>query len=290
MSSRYKLGLKQIDAFGPSGETLLDYAIYDAIRAGFGKAVFVIRRQMKDDFEKLVTSKYKNKIEYELVFQEVDDVPDIYEKTYSREKPWGTGHAVWAARKRVKEAFAVVNADDFYGSESYKTMAEFLKGIVPGVEGKYSMVGFNLGNTLSDYSSVSRGICTVKDGYLLDIDERTGIHKQDNLPLYKDEKDLLKQLDPNAVTSMNLWGFSPDLFSRFDDSFGAFLAKNADNINSEFYLPDWIKEQLKKGKTTVKVLSSSSQWLGITSPDDKPVVIEKLKSYVDSGFYPSPLF
>jgi len=210
LSSRYKSGLKQLDSFGPSGESLLDYAIYDAIRAGFCKAVFVIRKKIKDDFARLITLKYANKIEYDFVFQEIDDLPAGFNTPAARQKPWGTGHAVWVARDKIKEAFAVINADDFYGSESYKILATFLVGQSVKVDGKYSMVGFKLQNTLSDYGSVARGICKVQDGYLQDIDERTNIQKQDGLPIYIDWDGTKKKLDPHAVVSMNFWGFSVD--------------------------------------------------------------------------------
>lgn len=290
LSSRYGLGLKQLDTFGPSGETLLDYAIYDAIQAGFGKAVFVIRKKIKDDFEKFVTYKYQNIIDYEFAFQELDDLPEGIKPVAIREKPWGTGHAVWTARNKIKEPFAVINADDFYGRESYKTMASFLTKQTSLYDGKYAMVGFDLRNTLSRHGFVSRGVCEVKEGYLIDIDERSNIHEQDGLPVYLDENNVLRKIDPKAIASMNLWGFSPDLFFRFENAFKAFLTQNLGNNTAEFYLPQWIKAQIKTQQTTVKVLKTSNQWMGVTNPDDKPVVSEMLKSYTDSGIYPTPLF
>lgn len=290
LSSRYKLGLKQIDTFGPNGETLLDYAIYDAIQAGFGKAVFVIRKEIKDDFEKFVTSKYDNLIDYDIVFQEVGDLPNGLELKTNREKPWGTGHAVWVARNKVKEPFAVINADDFYGSESYKTMKAFLTGKTSAEVGKYALIGFSLKNTLSENGSVSRGICKVKDGFLKDIDERTNIRLQEGRPVYLDDKNILKGLDPNSVVSMNMWGFTPDLFKRFEYSFQHFLNQNMHNNKSEFFLPTWIKEELLSPSIGVEVLSTTSQWIGVTNPEDKAFVKNRLKIYAEEGIYPSPLF
>jgi len=290
LSSRYKIGLKQMDTFGPSGETLLDYAIYDALQAGFDKAVFVVRKKIKDDFERLITCKYDNKIDYEFVFQELDDLPAGFKPPANREKPWGTGHAVWAARNRIKTPFAVINADDFYGRESYQTMVNFFKNQSSEAKGKYSMVGFNLGNTLSEFGSVSRGICLVQNGSLQEIDEHAGICEKDGKPVYIDENGSVKKLEADTVVSMNFWGFTPDLFSRFEDSFKTFLTENMRNIKSEFHLPSWIKEQLESQTANVEVLRSSGQWIGVTNPDDKPVVREKLRSFVDAGLYPTPLF
>ncbi len=290
LSSRYKLGLKQLDSFGPSGETLLDYAIFDAINAGFGKAVFVIQKKIKNDFERQLTSKYKNKIDCDFVFQELDDLPAGFKLPNTRKKPWGTGHAVWVAREKVKESFAVINADDFYGSESYKIMAAFLIGQTADVEGYYSMVGFNLQNTLSDYGSVSRGICKLQDGFLVDIDERTEIQKLDDFPTYNDENGTLQKLDPLSIVSMNFWGFPADPFSRFEDSFKSFLKQNINNMKSEFYLPGCIKELLKTKNVSVEVLNSASKWIGVTNPDDKEIVKKKLKSFSKTAIYPTPLF
>lgn len=290
LSSRYKLGLKQMDTFGPSGETLLDYAIYDAIQAGFGKVVFVIRKKIKDDFERLVTSKYNDKIDYEFVFQEMDDLPAGFLPPAAREKPWGTGHAVWVTRNHIKGPFAVINADDFYGCASYTTMVAFLNKQSSGIGGNYSMVGFKLGNTLSEYGSVSRGVCNVQNSQLQDIDERTDIREEDGLPVYTDENGSTKKLNSDTLVSMNFWGFTPDLFSRFEDSFKVFLSENLHDIKSEFHLPTWIKNQVTDGSATVEVLPTSSQWIGVTNPDDKPVVKKKLNTFVKNAIYPTPLF
>lgn len=290
LSSRYKLGLKQMDTFGPSGETLLDYAIYDAINAGFDKAVFVIRKNIKEDFENLVTYKYKNKIECEFVFQELNDLPAGYNCPAGREKPWGTGHAVWVARDKIKGPFAVINADDFYGTTSYKTMANFLLSQSASSIGDYAMIGYPLKNTLSDYGSVSRGICSVQSGYLLNIDERTNIQKQNGSIIYTNTDGITHELNPESIVSMNFWGVTPDIFSKFENSFSDFLAENMYKHKSEFYLPSWINKQISQSDAKVKVLTSSSQWIGVTYPEDKAAVKDKLRSFTEAGAYPSNLF
>jgi UTP-glucose-1-phosphate uridylyltransferase len=210
----------------------------------------------------------------------------------ARQKPWGTGHAVWAARYVVKEPFAVINADDFYGSESYRAIAEFLGSQALQDQSKFAMVGFNLQNTISDYGSVSRGICTIKDEHLLDINEQTHIERNKaGVIAYKDEKGITQSISSDPVVSMNFWGFFPDFFPLCEDSFKKFLMQMPDTeIHSEFFLPDCIKEQVQSGNITVKVLRSSSKWLGVTYADDKAVVKEKLRLLHDTGLYPTPLF
>jgi UTP-glucose-1-phosphate uridylyltransferase len=290
LSNRYKLGLKQLDRFGPSGETLLDYAIYDAVEAGFGKVFFVIRNEIKDDFEKQVTVNYRNKIVYDFVSQETDDLPVDFESPVLRIKPWGTGHAVWVARNVITEPFAVINADDFYGKESYRIMAKFLQQ-QNTISEKYAMAGFNLQNTVSDFGTVSRGICKVQNSNLIDIDERTSIRQsQDGNIVYKTEQGQQYALDPDSIVSMNFWGFYPGFFDRLEQSFKVFLKQNINDLKMEFYLPQCVKEHIKLKNIKVEVLKSPGKWLGITHPDDKPVVKAKLKSYCDAGLYPTPLF
>ncbi len=290
LSSRYKLGLKQIDKFGPSGEILLDYAIYDAIQAGFGKVVFVIRKSIQSDFEKLITSKYKNKIICDFAFQELDDLPAGFICPGEREKPWGTAHAVWVSKDKIQEPFAVINADDFYGSDSFKNMAKFLSSCSEHDEGNYAMVGYNLKNTLSEHGSVARGICDVRDGTLQGIAERTKIKEQDGSVVYIDNSEKAHNLDHDSIVSMNFWGFTPDIFNKFENSFRAFLNKNVQNHKSEFYLPGWIDEQIHSNSAKVNVLKSNSQWIGVTYPEDKAIVVEKLKTFADHGTYPLKLF
>jgi UTP-glucose-1-phosphate uridylyltransferase len=289
LSSRYKLGLKQNDKFGPSGEILLDYAIYDAIKAGFGKVVFVIRKNTESDFEKLIAYKYKNIIKCDFVFQELDNLPDGFNCPDEREKPWGTGHAVWVAKDKIKEPFAVINADDFYGSDSFSKMAKFLSSLSEYDKGNYAMVGYNLKNTLSDHGTVSRGICDVKNGVLQGIIERSKIQKKNGLVIYIDSSENAHNLDQDAIVSMNFWGFTPDIFSKFENSFRAFLNYNIQDIKSEFYLPYWVNGQINDKDARVTVLNSNSRWIGVTYPEDKAIVVEKLKSFASNGTYPARL-
>jgi len=288
LSSRYKIGLKQLDHFGPSGETIMDYAIYDAIEAGFSRVVFVIRNSIKNDFVKQVSSSYSNKIDVDFVSQELNDLPGGFRSPALREKPWGTGQAVWAARNIINEPFAVINADDFYGKESYNIMAEFLQR--NNNSGTYAMIGFILKNTLSEHGYVSRSICQVHDGNLTDIVERSKIGLNHAGEAIYEQDGIEKSVDANSVVSMNFWGLYPDLFPGFEASFKAFLNENIKDLKSEFYLPYCIKEQVQAKKAVVKVLKSSGKWLGVTNPEDKMSVTEKLKSYSDNGIYPTPLF
>lgn len=290
LSSRYKLGLKQIDNFGPSGEILLDYAVYDAIKAGFGKVVFIIPKSTKEDFEKHVAGKYQDKIKYTFAFQELNDLPAGYICPGGREKPWGTGHAVWVARDQINEPFAAINADDYYGSDSFIKMAQYLSSLSAEDTGKYAMVGYILKNTLSDYGSVARGICEVHNGMLTDIVERTKIRRENDSIVYFDHSESAVPLADDKVVSMNFWGFTPDIFSKFENSFYNFFNYNRDDPKAEFFLPNWVGEILKNSEASVKVLTSSSQWVGVTYPEDRPRIIKKLKSFVDNGDYPSILF
>jgi len=291
LSSRYKKGLKQLDSFGPAGEALMDYSIYDAMQAGFAKVVFVIRKQFKDDFKNMIVSKYGGKLDYDFVYQEINDLPEGFDAAPGRQKPWGTGHAVWAARHIVKEPFAVINADDFYGSVSYKKIVPFLSTQAADNHNTYAMVGFKLNNTMSDHGSVSRGICTIEGEKLLDIEERTHLQRdQTGSIIYQNEKGIRQSIDPNAVVSMNFWGFLPDFFSRCEASFKNFLTHNDADMQSEFFLPNCIKEQIKSGHVSVKVLNSTGGWLGVTHADDKPAVKAKLKAFCEAGLYPPGLF
>jgi len=290
LSSRYKLGLKQIDRFGPSGEILLDYAIYDAIKAGFGKVVFVIRRNMKDEFEKIIASKYNDKVDYCFSFQELDDLPVGYSCPEERKKPWGTAHAVWTAREHISEPFAVINADDFYGFDAYNQMAEFLSERFSSGQGKYAMVGYALNNTLSDHGFVSRGVCKITDGFLSDIVERTQIREEQGKIVYKDNASQSFSLAHDTAVSMNFWGFTPDIFKKFGNSFRSFLNNNIKDLKSEFFLPDWINEKIHLDEIKVKVISSLLQWIGVTYPEDKPIIISRLNYLAEKGYYPQKLF
>jgi NDP-sugar pyrophosphorylase family protein len=288
MGSRYG-GLKQIDALGPSGEAILDYSVFDALRAGFGKIVFVIRKDFEDDFRRVVLSKYAGKVQCEVCFQSVDKVPSGYSYNPERTKPWGTNHAVLMGKDLIREPFAVINADDFYGKESFQVLADYLKS-VEGTEGKYCMVGYRVCNTLSENGSVSRGVCaTDADGYLTDVVERTKIENKNGHIVYT-ENDVDTELAPNTPVSMNMWGFTPEYFRYTEEGFKAFLTEKGQELKSEFYIPTLVNQLIVDGKATCKVLDTPSKWFGVTYSEDRPQVVDKIKQLVDAGIYPAKLF
>ena len=278
MGSRYG-GLKQIDPVGPAGETVLDYAVFDAIRAGFGRVVFVIRREFFDAFQASVSSKYAGRIAVDFVFQSTDQLPGGYEAPAGRTKPWGTGHAVWCARESVLTAFAVINADDFYGASSFRRLATFLS---EAPEERFAIVGFRLGNTLSENGTVSRGICTARDGALVSIVEETAIARKDvgaGLRFSGDE-----------LVSMNCWGFSPRVFSGLDGALRQFLDERIGDPKAEFYLPAAVSGMIASGFARVDVLASDDRWFGVTYREDKDAVAAAVAALVASGAYPARLF
>lgn len=288
MGSRYG-GLKQLDAVGPSGETIMDYSVFDAIRAGFGKIVFVIRHTFEKEFREKVISKYQDKIAVEIVFQELSDLPAGFTLNPEREKPWGTGHALLMGEKVIKEPFAIINADDFYGKESYELLANFLTGVV-GKKGSYCMIGYLLGNTLSDSGSVARGVCERNtEGLLTKVVERTEIVKTPEGPEYKDGDKWVKLTNDTPV-SMNMWGFTPDYFELTKHDFAAFLKENQDKLKAEFLIPSEVNNLVEDGKVTVKVIPTVSDWFGVTYATDKPLVVNKINELVKAGVYPKKLF
>ena len=310
MGSRYG-GLKQIDPVGPSGETVLDYAVFDAIRAGFGRVVFVIRREFDQVFREQIGAKYAGRIEVDYVFQSVDALPEGTARSFNREKPWGTGHAVWCAREAVRENFAVINADDFYGLDSFSQLAQFLTEIAEekspaltasrspvgqrtrassgseqeatsGVP-EFAIVGFRLANTLSEHGAVSRGVCvTDSAGALRSVTERGGI-----LP---DDVGAGRTFSGEEIVSMNCWGFSPALFARLDEQFREFLRTRGDEPKAEFYLPAAVSEMISRGQAHVRVLPTESAWFGVTYREDKPRVVSALAELIRRGLYPETLF
>lgn len=289
MGSRYG-GIKQIDAVGPNGETIIDYSVFDALRAGFGKVVFVIRKDIEKDFREVFGKNFDDKVPYELVFQELDNLPSGIKCPADRVKPWGTAHAVWVCRNVVKEPFAVINADDFYGAESFKVLAKELMS--PNLnEGEYFMVGYRLGNTLSDEGSVSRGICAVDaKSNLSEVVERTHIVRVNDKVMYKDANGELVAVDEKSLVSMNFWGFTPNFFGHIDSMLNEFLSGSLANPKAEFYIPTVVNALIKSGKATCNVLPTGSQWFGVTYPGDKPIVASSLAKLVSKGIYPSPLF
>ncbi len=288
MGSRYG-GLKQLDGLGPNGETIMDYSIYDAIKAGFGKVVFVIRRVFEKDFREKIVSKYEGRIPVELVFQDLDNLPAGFKVPEGREKPWGTNHAVLMGKDLIREPFAVINADDFYGKESFQVLADYLKS-VEGTEGQYCMVGYRVCNTLSENGSVSRGVCaTDANGFLTDVVERTKIENKNGHIVFT-ENDVDTELAPNTPVSMNMWGFTPEYFRYTEEGFKAFLAEKGQELKSEFYIPTLVNQLIVDGKATCKVLDTPSKWFGVTYSEDRPQVVDKIKQLVDAGIYPAKLF
>lgn len=291
MGSRYG-SLKQMDGLGPCGEAIIDYSIYDAIQAGFGKVVFVIRHSFADAFKKIYSKeRFGGKIDVEFVYQELDYLPEGFAVPEGREKPWGTNHAVMMAKDVIKEPFAVINSDDFYGREAFAAIAGFLKG-VEGQKGKYALVGYYLKNTLSEFGSVSRGVCKTDDnGFLSTVTERTSIERKGGDVFFsEDGKDF--PLDENSVVSMNFWGFTPDYFDFSEDIFKTFLSSPAakTNLKAEFFIP-YVADVLIKGdKASFKVLNCDAKWFGVTYKEDRPFVVGKIKSLIEQGIYPNSLW
>lgn len=287
MGSRYG-GLKQLDGLGPHGETIMDYSIYDAIRSGFGKVVFVIRHDFEADFRSKILSKYENHIPTEVVFQSINDLPEGYTCPEGRTKPWGTNHALLMGRNVINEPFAIINADDFYGQDSFRVMAEQLSKATG--ENEYCMVGFRIGNTMSKSGTVARGICETKDGYLTSVVERTAIGYKGEAICFTDENGVEQTLAPETPVSMNLWGFTPDYFKYSEEYFKRFLDANKDSLKAEFYVPLLINELVTSGKARVKVLDTTSKWFGVTYAADRPAVVEKFAELHASGEYPEKMF
>lgn len=290
MGSRYG-GLKQLDGLGPNGETIMDYSIYDAIQAGFGKLVFVIRKDFEEDFRKKIISKYENHIPVELVFQSITDLPYGFVCPEGRTKPWGTNHAVLMGRDVIKEPFAVINADDFYGRDAFKVMGAWLASLPAGSKNKYSMVGFRVCNTLSENGSVARGVCeTDADNHLTGVVERTEIMRVNGAISYKDEKGEWVAVAENTPVSMNLWGFTPDYFDYSERDFKEFLQANSSNIKAEFFIPLVVNKLITHHTATVEVLDTTAKWFGVTYAADRPGVVAKFQALSDSGEYPAKLF
>ena len=290
MGSRYG-SLKQMDGLGPNGEAIIDYSIFDAIRAGFGKIVFVIRHSFAEPFkEHFQASKFGGDVKFEFVYQELDYLPEGYSVPEGREKPWGTNHAVMMAKDVIKEPFAVINADDFYGKESYQTMADYLRSI-EGTKGKYAMIGYRLENTLSDFGSVSRGVCaTDANGLLTTVTERTAISRKGSKVVYTEgDKDV--ELDPTCPVSMNFWGFTPEYFGYSEEIFKEFLdgALASGNLKAEFFIPYIIDKLIRRGDASVKVLDCDAKWFGVTYKEDRPFTVEKINALIAAGVYPQKI-
>jgi hypothetical protein len=285
MGSRYG-GLKQLDAMGPSGQTMIDYAVTDAIRAGFGKVVFVIRKDFETEFRRQVGDKHAGRIDLRYAFQDLQDLPNGQTVPEGRTKPWGTAHAVRTARDCIAEPFAVINADDFYGREAYARMAAHLSAPTDGDTLTASMVGYILKNTLSPHGTVNRGICTIREALLQSVEEYTGIGVDPDGQLRGDN--LIGQRVPlagNAVVSMNFWGFSPAIFEPLETRFEAFLLDRGAKMKSEYYLPSLVDSLIREGAVQCPVLPTESPWFGVTYPEDKALVVESIQKLTDSGMY-----
>jgi len=289
MGSRYG-SLKQMDQFGPSGETIIDYSIYDAKQSGFEKVVFIIRKDMEADFRKNMVAKYENIMDVHLVFQELSDIPYGFKVPTDRKKPWGTTHAIWVARQAINEPFAVINADDFYGRRSYQILHDFLKD-KSNDSMEYCIIGYELARTLSDYGSVSRGICQTNDeGYLQSIIERTKIYKTENGAEYEDENGNRHPIDGNTPVSMNMMGFMPSVFEYMEKYFIDFLKEQGDDPKAEYLLPTLIDSIIRNGIALVRIIQTTENWFGVTYKEDKPIVIEKIRQLVEAGLYPAKLW
>lgn len=290
MGSRYG-GMKQVDAFGPSGETITDYSIYDAIRAGFEHFVFVISPGMEEDFKTNYIKKFPEDLQVDYVIQSLDKLPRGFRVPKDRIKPWGTAHAVLMARDVIQEPFAVINADDYYGRKSYKIMNHFLAQTSEEAPGHYCMVGFELERTISEYGSVARGVCQVDDkGYLTGLVERTKVYLKDKEIVYEEEDGSVHPLDPKATVSMNLFGFTPDFFSHIEEDFKAFLKKNAKDPGAELYIPFVVNNLIAAGKSDMTVLQTPDSWFGVTYQEDKPRVLKAIRELVEEGIYPENLW
>ena len=292
MGSRYG-GLKQLDGLGPNGETIMDYSIYDAIKAGFGKIVFVIRKDFEQDFRDKVLCKYEGHVPVELCFQSLDALPEGFTCPEGRVKPWGTNHAVLMAKDVIREPFCVINCDDFYNRDAFMVIGKFLADLPEGCTNRYAMVGFRVGNTLSENGTVARGICSKDaDENLTTVVERTEIMRVDGKVSYKDEQGVWVAVGDNTPVSMNMWGFTPDYFVHSEEYFKGFLADPANMANpkAEFFIPLMVNKLINEGTATVKVLDTTSKWFGVTYAADRQSVVDKIQSLVDEGVYPNKLW
>jgi len=287
MASRYG-SMKQIDGFGPNGETIIDYSIYDAIKAGFGKVVFIIKEEFVENFKSIFEPKLKGRIETDYVFQNFDLKQFGIEEEIYREKPWGTAHAILSARKTINEPFCVINADDYYGYDAFKKMVDFLS--TEASDSNYSIIGYQIGKTLSDFGSVSRGVCKTNEaGYLEEITERTQVYKKGEIIVYEEEG-IEYPLDFETPVSMNFWGFTPSVFKFTEDLFKVFALENKDKPKAEFFIPLIGENLVRTGTASFKVVPTDNQWFGVTYKEDKPFVQDSINQLIQDGTYPTSLW
>jgi dTDP-glucose pyrophosphorylase len=290
IGSRYG-GLKQLDTIGPYGETLLDYSIYDAIRSGFGKVVFVIKESIEEDFRKVILDKLASHAEIGTVYQELWKIPPGIPVPAGRTKPWGTGHAVLMASQHVQGPFAVINSDDFYGRSAYRALAEYYRDWTPARETDYSMVAYTIGKTLSDFGAVSRSVCRVNESSLLvDVVERTHIERGKRGIVFRSDDGNPGSLPGKTIVSMNFWGFTPSFFNFLEEGFIRFIREHAADPRAEFYIPSAVNDLIRDGKVTVRVLPCTEQWFGMTYPEDRELVAQQIRKLVTDGTYPEKLW
>ena len=297
MGSRYG-GLKQMDGLGPNGETIIDYSIYDAVEAGFGKVVYIVREYFREQMEEAVKAKYGNvkcidgePLVFEFVTQELHKIPSQFTLNPEREKPWGTAHAILMAKDVIKEPFAVINGDDYYGKDSFKVLADWLRAH-EGKENEYALVGFQLDNTLSASGGVSRGIGAADQaGYLTNVEEHHKIAKAEDGKIYgENSKGEKVELQGDNLCSMNMWGFTPDYFEKSEAVFTKFLEENIGELKAEFYIPFVVDCMIKENTGKTQLLSTTSRWFGVTFKEDRPGVVAKFQEFADQGVYPTPLY
>lgn len=290
LGSRFKGGIKQLEPFGPNGEIIMDYSIFDAVQAGFDKVVFIIRKNIKEAFDEMIGNRISKYVKVDYVYQELDSLPEGYTLPDGREKPWGHGHALCCCKGVVNEPFAVINADDFYGKESFKKLHDFLTEDHDNDKLHLSMAGFVLKNTLSEYGSVNRGICKVNaDHMMIDVVETYNIRREADGKVYSGKEEAV-ELDENSYASMNMWGCPPEFIDSLNKQFEEFLAKNIDNTTAEFLLPAGIDELVKSGKADCKLLESNDKWFGVTYAEDKPSVKAAIAKLIEDGTYPAKLW
>jgi hypothetical protein len=291
MGSRYG-GLKQMDAVGPNGETIMDYSVYDALRAGFETIAFIIRHDFEDAFRKVFENRFGKGVQVKFIFQDINaGLPDNFKPNPERTKPWGTNHAVMMGAGEITQPFGVINADDFYGRQAFEVLHSSLCGLLEPNE--YSMVTYQLGNTLSESGSVSRGVCKAgadRAGFLETVQEYKNIELVDGKPAVRDEANKITFLDPETPVSMNMWGFTPDYMSYARTAFSDFLAAHGQELKSEYLIPTFVDSLIKQGKAQVQMLKTSAKWFGVTYSDDKPSVVAKIKELINKGEYPENLW
>ena len=291
MGSRFG-GLKQIEPLGPGGEIILDYSVYDAVRAGFDKVIFIIKKEIEEDFRKITDGRYDDKIKVEYAFQDLNDLPDGFVCPEGRVKPWGTAHAIYSCKELIDGPFAVINADDYYGADTFKVIYdELVREKEASDVYDFSMVGFRIENTLTENGHVARGVCKIEDGYMTDIVERTKIMYREGKIMFTEDDESWTEIPEGTPVSMNLWGFTPEILTEIDSRFADFLKSNEDNLlKCEYYIPLVVDELVKECKAKVKALSTPERWYGVTYKEDKKSVTDALKEKAEQGIYPMPLW